>query len=466
MKQSVVKVGSSIYTVLQAINHEPAGISFVTDEQDRLCGVLTDGDIRRKLLEGRTIDSVISKDDLSSFVSASISASQEELLAKTNKKVRIIPLVDEDDKLVDYFRYEHKTHFIPVAEPDLKGNELKYLTDAFVSTWISSSGEYINRFEKDFAAYCGVNHAVAVSNGTVAIHLALKALDIGEGDEVIIPDLTFAATINAVIIANATPVIVDILEDSWTIDPEKIEAAITEKTKAIIPVHIYGQPCNMDSIMSIADRNGLYVIEDAAEAHGAEYHGKKVGSFGHINTFSFFANKVITTGEGGMCTTNDPILNDRMRVLRDHGMNKQRRYWHDEIGFNYRMTNLQAAIGCAQLERIDEIIAARESLEQHYKEVLKETDIIWQKDLENCKRTVWLVSALKEDREAFREQLRRKGIDSRPFFYPLSDMEIYSRYAKEKCVVAKKISALGFNLPTYSDLSYNKDKIGGEILVG
>lgn len=448
MLKSIVKLGSSLHTVLQAINNEPIGISFIVNAQEELCGVLTDGDVRRLLLEGAAIDTVIEDDHLKEFVYAETGASQEELLALTSKKVRIVPIVDSNMHLIDFFRYEHKTNFIPVAEPDLKGNELKYLTDAFLSTWISSRGEYLDRFENEFSNYCGAGFGVAVSNGTVALHLALEALGIGRGDEVILPDLTFAATINAVLHANATPVIVDVEYDSWTIDPRKIREAITDKTKAIIPVHIYGQPCDMGEIMKIAEEYGLYVIEDCAEAHGAEFDGRKVGSFGHINTFSFFANKVITTGEGGMCLTNDKKLDERLRMLRDHGMNKTKRYWHDVVGYNYRMTNLQAAIGCAQLERIEEILKAREEIEEKYKIIYANEPITWQINVPNRKRIIWLVSALIDNREEFRARLSSNNIDSRPFFYPLSSMDIYSKYSAIPCTVSIDLSKKGLSLPT------------------
>lgn len=459
MLKSICKIGSSLHTVLQAIGNDPIGIAFVVDNSEKLIGVLTDGDVRRMLIDGKAIDTVITESDLGAFTSSKIGTSTEKLLKLANKKIRIIPLIDEEGRLKDFFRYEHKTHFIPVAEPDLKGNELKYLTDAFLSTWISSRGEYLDRFEIEFSKYCGVKQGIAVSNGTVAIHLALLALGIGLGDEVIVPDLTFAATINTVLHANATPVIVDVEEDAWTIDPDKIEAAITPKTKAIIPVHVYGQPCDMDKIMAIAKKYNLYVIEDAAEAHGAEFDGKKVGSFGDISTFSFFANKVITTGEGGMCVTNNEALADKMRTLRDHGMSKTKRYWHKEVGYNYRMTNLQAAIGCAQLERIESIISERASLETYYKSIFTDKDLIWQKDIHRRKRTVWLVSLLSDNRDEMAKSLNAKGIDTRSFFYPLSAMDIYKPYCKTRCEVSEKLSKLGFNLPTYNELAANPEQV-------
>jgi perosamine synthetase len=458
MEKSICRYDVSMRKLLEAINEAPAGIAFVTDDEGKLCGVVTDGDFRRLLLGGKSLDESLNKKDLGKFVYAREGASMESLLKLADKNIRTIPLVDEAGRPVSFFRYEHRLSMIPVAEPDLKGNEFKYLSDAFLSTWISSRGEYIDRLENNFSKFCGCSHGVAVSNGTVAIHLALLALNIGPGDEVIVPDLTFAATINTVLHAGATPVIVDVDLTSWCIDPVAIEKAITPKTKAIIPVHVYGQPCDMDAIMSIATMHNLFVIEDCAEAHGAIYKGKPVGSFGIISCYSFFANKIITTGEGGMCLTNDPRLNDRMRVLRDHGMNKTKRYWHDEVGFNYRMTNLQAAIGVAQLERIESIIAERRRVEEQYRIVLKDFPFIkWQADITDRKRVVWLVCIELENRsrEELFAALSRNGVDVRPFFYPLSDMEVYRKFVHSSGR-SGEISKRGLNLPTVSQIDYSK----------
>jgi perosamine synthetase len=458
MKDSICKYNAGMRKLLEAVNATPAGIAFIVDDSEKLCGVITDGDFRRLLLSGRSLDESLRKEDLKPFVVARKGDDVQSLILKTDKKVRLIPLVDKDGKPVDYFQFDHRVKFTPVAEPNLKGNEFNYLCDAFLSTWISSTGAYINRFENDFSKFCDTKYGVAVSNGTVALHLALLALNIGKGDEVIIPDLTFAATINAVLHAGATPVIVDVEEDSWCIDPNEIEKAITTKTKAIIPVHVYGQPCDMDKIISIAKKHNIKVIEDAAEAHGAEWNGKRVGSFGDISCFSFFANKIITTGEGGMCLTNDDSLNDRMRVLRDHGMNKQKKYWHDEVGYNYRMTNLQAAIGCAQLERVNEIIAERDLIEINYKKSLDELNLLqWQKQYSNRKKVVWLVSVLSNQKEKVMERLKENNIDVRPFFYPLSEMPVYKNYVFSSSV-SQKLSKIGLNLPTIENVDFEKVK--------
>lgn len=444
----------SLISIMKIINKNAMGIAFIIDENKKLCGTITDGDIRRALLNDYSLDTKVKIILSDNYVYALKDESYDSLMQKISNRIKIIPIVNEEHHIVDFFEYKQDVYF-PVAIPNLNGNEFKYLTDAFMSTWISSSGEYIERFEKGFSKYSDCKHGVAVSNGTVALHLSLIVLGIGRDDEVIIPDLTFAATINTVLHANATPVIVDVEEDSWCIDPLEIEKAITSKTKAIIPVHLYGQACDMTSIMKIAKKYNLKVIEDCAEAHGAMYNGKKVGSFGDIGCFSFFGNKVITTGEGGMCTTNNLVLDEKMRVLRDHGMSKTKRYWHDVIGYNYRMTNLQAAIGLAQLERIEEIHKNRRKYENNYRNILNNGSFTFQKDLLNRDRITWLVSLLLNetlDKETYMTKLKKNGIDARPFFYPLSDMDIYKSYSNAPTPVTHELSRRGLNLPTYESL--------------
>ena len=331
--------------------------------------------------------------------------------------------------------------------------------DVVVLTGDLSESTRANMFEEKFPDYCGCKYGIAVSNGTAALHLALRVLGIGEGDEVIVPDLTFAATINAVLHSGATPVVVDIENDSWCIDPEKIEKAITPRTKAIISVHLYGQPCDMEAIMRIAGRRNLFVIEDCAEAHGATFDGKKVGSFGDIGCFSFFGNKIITTGEGGMCITNNEELKKRMAILRDHGMTPERKYWHEVVGYNFRMTNLQASIGMAQLERIEELLRTRQAIEDLYREKLKDVDWLSPQpsNLARRKKVTWYTCYLVDERKIARDdlikELKRLGIETRPFFYPLSEMGIYKKFVRASCPVAHKISKSGINFPTNLNLS-------------
>ncbi len=454
IEKLICKSNDSLIQVMQVINENAMGIAFVVDNSNKLIGIVTDGDIRRALLNDIGLHEKVSKITLKDFVFGKADDTYEQLMTKISQKIKVIPLVNEHNIVVNFFEYKQDIYF-PVAIPNLNGNEFKYLIDAFMSSWISSSGEYINRFEKDFSNYSDCKYGVAVSNGTAALHLALTTLEIGINDEVIIPDLTFAATINSVLHANATPVIVDVEENSWCIDPNEIEKAITPKTKAIIPVHIYGQVCDMNAIKKIAKKHKLYIIEDCAEAHGAMHNGHKVGSLGDIGCFSFFGNKVITTGEGGMCTTNNRNLDDKMRVLRDHGMSKTRRYWHDVVGYNYRMTNLQAAIGLAQLERIDDIHKKRRYYENNYKKVLNNDNYTFQKNIPNRDRITWLVSVLLDadlDIGDFLNRLEKHGLDARPFFYPLSDMDIYKPYCNVDTPVTKRLSKHGFNLPTYESL--------------
>lgn len=345
---------------------------------------------------------------------------------------------------------------IPISEPSITQKEINNVLNAIKSGWVSSLGEYIIQFEKKFAEFVGTRYALTTSNGTTALHLALVSFGIKEGDEVIVPDLTFIATANAVTYTGARPVFVDIDPETWCIDIEAIRKAITPRTKAIIPVHLYGHPADMDEINNLAKEYGLYVIEDAAEAHGAEYKGKKVGSLSDCGIFSFYGNKIITTGEGGMITTNDENLYEKAKHLRDHAMSKEKRYWHTEIGFNYRMTNIQAALGLAQLERIDELIDKKRQIFEWYKESLGGLEgIRLNPQKEWAKNVYWMVCLILDKdfgitRDELMRSLKDKGIDTRPFFYPLSHMPMY----KDSTVnpIASTISKRGLNLPSSVNL--------------
>lgn len=350
---------------------------------------------------------------------------------------------------------------IPVSEPVLSGNEEKYVLECLRTSWISSLGKFIPQFEDGFAKFCGSRYGVAVMNGTAALQLALAALGIKKGDEVIVPDLTFVATANAVRYLDAKPVFVDSEKNSWNINPEKIAAAVTKKTKAIIPVHLYGHPCDMDAIMRIAKKHGLFVIEDAAEAHGAEYKGRKVGSIGDVGCFSFYGNKMITTGEGGMCITNDEKLAGRMHFLKDHAMRPERRYWHPEIGYNLRMTNIQAAIGVAQLEQIGKFIEAKRCNAKLYNSLLQKiSGLSLQPEMRWAKNAYWMHSVLVDEKEfgcsrdELMAKLKAKGIDTRPFFYPMHQLPMYSSgYSDRDFPVAAELSRCGINLPSSVKLS-------------
>jgi perosamine synthetase len=348
------------------------------------------------------------------------------------------------------------SNFIPISRPSIADKEAAYVLDAVQSGWVSSLGPYIQDFEQRFAAFCGTRYALTASNGTTALHLALLACGIRPGDEVIVPDLSFIATANAVVYAGATPVMVDIDADTLCISVAAIERAITPRTRAIMPVHLYGHPADMDAINALAARHGLQVIEDAAEAHGAEYRGRRTGSLGRCGVFSFYGNKIITSGEGGMITTDDEAVWQTARRLRDHAMSPQRRYWHEEVGYNYRMTNLQAALGVAQLERIDSFMAHRRRIVDWYQEGLAGLPgVRLNRTAAWAKNAYWMVcveiDALDEtSRQALMAALRERGVDSRPYFYPMSDMPMYTR---ADTPVTHRVSQIGLNLPSYTDLT-------------
>lgn len=345
---------------------------------------------------------------------------------------------------------------IPVYQPSLTGNEKKYVNECLDSTWISSKGEFIDRFEKGFASYIGLNHAATVCNGTVAIHVALLALGIGPGDEVIVPTLTYIASVNAIVYTGATPVFVDSLESTWQMDPDDVLKKITGKTKVILCVHLYGHPCEMDAMWKISREHGLFLVEDCAEAFGSLYNGVHVGGFGHVSTFSFFGNKTITTGEGGMVVTNDATLYDRAVHFKGQGLAKNRTYWHDVIGYNYRMTNICAAIGVAQLEQADIFIKKKREIAGWYRDCLKELPVVFQPEAKNVRNSYWMCSILVKDnklRDWMRDYLADQGVETRPMFYPVHTMPMYVMKFQQH-LVAESLGWRGMNLPSWPGLDY------------
>jgi perosamine synthetase len=353
---------------------------------------------------------------------------------------------------------------IPVASPLFIGNEKKYVDDCMESGWISSAGKYVELFETGFAEFCGVKHAIACCNGTVALHLALLALGVQPGDEVIVPTLTFVATPNAVTYCGAQPVFVDSEMETWNLDPNQVEAKITSRTKGIIAVHLYGHPAKMRELKDIARRHNLFLLEDAAEAHGAMCDGRIVGSLGDAAAFSFYANKIITTGEGGMVVTDDDALAERARLLRGQGMDPNRRYWHPIVGYNYRMMNLPAAIGLAQLEKIDQQLDLRSRIAELYRERLQEiTGLAWQTEQTWARHVYWMFSVvLKQEiwqnRDFVIEMLGKQGIETRPVFYPAHSFPPYiNSVGDETFPTAENLSGNGISLPTWAGLT--KDDI-------
>jgi perosamine synthetase len=351
-------------------------------------------------------------------------------------------------------------NFIPVAIPDLGGNEERYASDAIRSSWISSTGKYIEEFESRFAAMCQVRHCLGAANGTVALHLALMALELAPGDEVIVPSLTYIATANAVRYVNAEPVFVDVSPTSWCIDPNAIEAAITPRTKGIIAVHLYGHPADMDAINAVAQRHGLWVVEDAAEAHFATYKGRLTGGLGDIATFSFYGNKTITCGEGGAVTFNSDRLLRRSRMLRGQGMDPDRRYFFPIVGYNYRLTNVACAILTAQLERAPEIVAARRRICDYYTRNLAGVPGIgFQPVAEWAVVTPWLFCITVDpilygrSRDELAGVLAKARIDSRPFFISVHRLPPYARENGPNLPVTDRLSETGMNLPTFNGLA-------------
>lgn len=343
----------------------------------------------------------------------------------------------------------------PVYKPSLSGKEKEYVVDCLDSTWISSKGAYIEKFEKSFSSYLGAGYSSSVSNGTVALHLALLALGIGEGDEVIVPTLTYIASVNVIAYVGATPVFVDSTQDTWQMDVEDVKRKITSKTKAVIAVHLYGMPSPMEELAKLCTEKGIFLVEDCAEAIGSKINGKMVGTFGDIAAFSFFGNKTITTGEGGMVVTSNETLHHRVNHLKGQGLAQYRQYWHDIIGYNYRMTNICAAIGLAQLEQVDTFIERKREIADIYKSTLNNSYFSFQKELPGTIHTYWMCSLLLPDsaqRDTFRNYLAEKGIETRPLFYPVHTMPMYGKFY-QKFPVAETIAYKGVNLPSYPGLS-------------
>jgi perosamine synthetase len=342
----------------------------------------------------------------------------------------------------------------PVYQPLLSGNEKKYVNDCLDSTWISSKGKFVAEFEDRFKSYIGARHAATVANGTVAIHLALLALGIGSDAEVIVPTLTYVASVNAIAYTGATPVFCDSLKSTWQMDPDDVRRKITPRTRAILAVHLYGYPCEMEELVKISREYDLFLVEDCAEAFGTYYKGRHVGTFGDIGTFSFFGNKTITTGEGGMVVTGDDTLYDRMIHFKGQGLAKYREYWHDVIGYNYRMTNICAAIGLAQLEQADRIIAQKRQVAEWYKSELHESPVTFQEETGDVQHSHWMVSILvpdAADRDLLRSALSQQGIETRPVFYPVHSMPMYST-SFQRHPVAENLGWRGINLPSYPGL--------------
>jgi perosamine synthetase len=345
----------------------------------------------------------------------------------------------------------------PLAVPHLAGREIEYVTECLRSGWVSSRGPFVGRFERAFASSIGRRHAIATCNGTAALHLPLLALGLGPGDEVIVPSLTYVATANAVTYCGAQPVFADSDSQTGCLSVASVSRLLSPRTRGIIPVHLYGHPCAMEPLLELARSHGLWVLEDCAEAQGATCRSSPVGSFGTAAAFSFFGNKIMTTGEGGMVVTDDTALADRMRLLGSQGMDPQRRYWHPVVGYNFRMTNLAAALGLAQLERLEQLVDDRRRVAAWYRQQLRlAPGLTLPGEADWASNAYWLYSVLVDSadrRDALAVALAGEGIETRPFFHPVHELPMYRHSRTDRgCRVARNLSARGLSLPTSSYL--------------
>lgn len=459
LKGMVASPSATLKEALTLIDANGIGVVFATDANGLLTGVLTEGDIRRALLSGTSLDQPCAPFLRKDYTAGRSGAPRNENLELMSRRILHLPLLDEAGRLVDYLSWRDMWH-VPLVSPSLSGNELDYVQECITTGWISSQGPFIQRFETMTRDFIGANFAISTGNGTLSLQLALQALDVGAGDEVIVPAFTFGASANAVMQRGAIPVFADVDPITWTLDPAAISPLLSPRTKAIMPVHIYGQACDMDPIMAIAAQHGLKVVEDCAEALGADYKGRQVGTIGDVGCFSFFANKIITTGEGGLVTCNDAALNDRLRLLRDHGARSDRRYWHVEPGTNCRMTNLQAALGVAQMERINQFLGLRDRLSDRYdQELAGIPGITPHKAAPWGRKVCWLYSVTVDEsafgmnRDTLLDNLRTLGIEARPTFPSLDDQPAFAGSRSGAVPVSRSLGITGLSLPTGNEMS-------------
>ena len=464
LKNFTVKLPTSIHNILKIINKNKYGTIFAINANKKLIGCITDGDIRRYILKKNNLQTIInsrSKILNKKSLVAYKHENNEQILKKFYARktiIKCIPVLDEKDKILD-IAFIDKLNFIPMLQPIIGAQELYNVTDCIRSGWISSRGSYVEKFEKSFSKFIGGGFSLSVTNGTTAIELALRSLGVKRNDEVIVPDFTFAATINAVMNVGAKPVISDICKKNWTLNANLINNKITKKTKAVIVVHIYGQPCPLDEIVKLCKQKKILLIEDSAEALGSKYKSTTIGLHGDCSTHSFYANKTITTGEGGMVVFKNKKYYDLGMSIRNQGRDlnsKEKFFWHINQGSNFRMTNIQAAIGCAQLKRVNFFINKRERVFKYYKKFLRpiEKYINFIPSNKNTVNSYWLFTVLVKnltilERDKIIELLKDNyNIESRPGFYSLSTMKPYKKYANGKLKNSIYVSERTISLPT------------------
>lgn len=453
----IIDCNVKIFEALKIIDEIGTNILFVT-KNTIFIGALADSDIRRFLLSGGSTDDIVESaiNKNARFISALNDL--EDLVEIFKAGIDYVPRLDEFGRIVEILT-ANENKFYPISEPDLNGRERDYLISAFDSGWISSTGPFVTLFEEKFSTYLDFGNSVSVCNGTQAIALALTTLGIKSDDEVIVPDLTFGATANAVVQIGATPVIAEVDESTWNISIPSLGSLITRSTKAIIPVHLYGQPCDMNKIHEFASKNNLLVIEDAAEALGSFYRGKHVGYGSDAVIFSFYGNKTITTGEGGMVVFKNKTDATRAKLIRSHGFSPNKRYWHESWGTNMRMTNLQAAIGVAQLERVESLVNKKIDIAKLYISNLNKyipNEISFPKENLESINSHWLFAVLLPKGisvEKIQSTLESKHIETRRFFYPLHLQPAFSKYKYGELQNASLIFERGICLPSSTTLT-------------
>jgi len=447
---------------LKAIELNGLGIIFFINDTKKLIGSFSDGDSRRVILKETPLPKMIEKN--SDFYNKKphylpFNCQISEIWTLFHQNIKCVPLVDNEMNVVD-FSTPSRVRKFPILEPDIGDEEINNLLECANTGWISSQGRFIKEFEDGFSRYLNGGHSVAVSSGTTALQLGMLALGIGANDEVIVPNFTFGASINAIIHVGATPVLVDVDPETWTLSLSAIEKVINKNTKAIMPVHLYGQAAHIDEINKIAKNNNLYIVEDCAEALGGTYKKRLIGNDGDATCFSFFANKLITTGEGGMVVFKDKKIAEKAKIMRDHGMSPKKKYWHEFAGVNFRMTNMQAAIGVGQLKRIDNFLLKRKNVFKRYDKNFKlNSQLLLLPNNTWSENSYWLYTlVVKEFTEQKRNKLLKvlsdRGIDARPGFYPLHKMPVYKKYSDgSEYPISSFLGSSAINLPSSPNLS-------------
>jgi perosamine synthetase len=449
---------------MRKINNNTMSFCLVEKNQ-KILSIITDGDIRRYITQGGSL-----KDKVLIASNKKFYFLNKEKIIKNNfniknyfkNQIKYIPVLDEQKKLFKIF-FKGSSISTSLVEPYFKGNEHKYLSDCIKTNWISSQGKYVTKFEDKFKEIFKTKNNLTTTNGTNALHLILSTLGIGKGDEVLVPDYTFIGSVNPIIYNNAMPKLIDI-DKNFGIDPEKIKENLNKNVKAIIVVHLFGVPANINEIKKIAQKNKIFLIEDCAEAIGSYVNNVHVGNFGDAAMFSFFGNKTITTGEGGMACFKQKKHFNKAKLLRGHGMSEKKRYWHDIIGYNYRMTNIQAAIGLAQLENYKNIIKKKIDLSKIYNKILKKNNFIELLPiLKNQINSYWFYVIQIRDTKKFKtsnliKYLKNQGVEARRSFYPIHRMDKYKRYATKNINISVKKSNSCILLPCWPNMKKNEVK--------